>query len=268
MTTVRAAAPPVVWFVKHARRWSRVRGALPALSLALGFAAWEIAGRMELSSALPTFSDVVAAMAVEWTSTAFWGATLTTLSAIAVGLPIAIVSGILVGILMGMFQPVEWLLAPYVSIFLSVPLTALVPVLLLLFGLTKTAVVVAIFLYTFFVVALNTHAGVANVDSQLLEMARSFSASRTLVVRRVVLPSAIGLTLAGVRIAVGRAVKGAVVTEQIIGLLGLGGRVQRLGGAFAVEKLYAVVLFIGLLGLLSMELVRLVERRSEEARAA
>lgn len=239
------------------------RGVLPALSLLVGFALWELAGRAGVSSALPPFSAVLAAVGEEWTSAAFWSAMATTLSAIGVGLPIAIVLGILVGVLMGMFPIVERLVAPYVSMFLSVPLTALVPVLLLVFGLTKTAVIVAIFLYTFFVVALNTHAGVENVDRGLLDMARSFGASRTLVIRRIVLPSARGITLAGVRIAAGRAVKGAIVTEQVIGLLGLGGRVQRLGGAFAVEELYAVVLFIGLLGLGSMELVRLAERSHE-----
>ena len=244
------------------------RSWLPVLSLVVGFVIWEVAGRADISPAVPPFSTVLAAMTEEWTSAVFWSATATTLSAIAIGLPIAIGLGILAGILMGMFRVVEWLMSPYVSMFLSVPLTALVPVLLLLFGLTKTAVVVAIFLYTFFVVALNTHAAVDNVDRSLLDMARSFGAGRILVVRRIVVPAALGITLAGVRIAVGRAVKGAIVTEQIIGLLGLGGRVQRLGGAFAVERLYAVVLFIGLLGLASMELVRLLERSQQHVRTA
>ncbi|MPZ87257.1 MAG: ABC transporter permease subunit [Nitriliruptorales bacterium] len=244
------------------------RGVLPALSLLAGFALWELAGRAGISSALPPFSDVLAAIGEEWTSAAFWSATATTLAAIALGLPIAIGLGIVVGVIMGMLRVVAWLLSPYVAMFLSVPLTALVPVLLLVFGLTRTAVIVAIFVYTFFVVALSTQAGVENVDRGLLDMARSFRARRTLVIRRIVLPSALGITLAGVRIAVGRAVKGAIVTEQIIGLLGLGGRVQRLGGAFAVEELYAVVLFIGLLGLGSMELVRLVERSHGQARVS
>lgn len=251
--------------------WQRVlggRGILPSISLLVGFLAWEILGRAGVSNALPAFSEVLAAMGEEWGSAVFWDAAFTTLSAIAIGLPISIVLGIVMGLAMGMFQRVDWFFSPYVTIFLSVPLTALVPILLLIFGLSKTAVIVAIFLYTFFVVVFNTHAGVANVDRKLLDMARSFNANQRMIVRRVVLPSAMGLTLAGVRIAVGRAVKGAVVTEQIIGLLGLGGRVQRLGGAFAVEKLYAVVLFIGLVGLASMELARLVERRNEETRSA
>ena len=242
------------------------RGLLPAISLTVGFLLWELLGRADISSALPAFSDVLTAIGEEWSTEAFWSATITTLTEIAVGLPIAIVLGLLVGMLMGMFRWVEWLFNPYVSIFLSVPLTALVPIFLLLFGLSKTAVIVAVFVYTFFVVVLNTHAGVTNVDRNLLDMARSFGTKQTLLIRRVVIPSALGLILAGVRIAVGRAVKGAIVTEQIIGLLGLGGRVQRLGGAFAVDKLYAVVLFIGILGLVSMELMRLVERSRENAR--
>jgi ABC-type nitrate/sulfonate/bicarbonate transport system permease component len=79
---------------------------------------------------------------------------------------------------------------------------------------------------------------------------------------RVVLPSALPLTFAGIRIATGRAIRAVIIAEQVIGLIGLGGLVQRLGGAFAVEQLYAVVLFIGLFGLVSMETVSVVERKA------
>jgi NitT/TauT family transport system permease protein len=67
---------------------------------------------------------------------------------------------------------------------------------------------------------------------------------------------------AGIRISTGRAVRAVIIAEQVIGLVGLGGLVQRLGGAFAVEELYAVIIFVGLLGLLSMEIVALAERRA------
>jgi NitT/TauT family transport system permease protein len=67
---------------------------------------------------------------------------------------------------------------------------------------------------------------------------------------------------AGVRIATGRAIRAVIIAEQVIGLIGLGGLVQRLGGAFAVEQLYAVVIFVGLFGLLSMEAVSFVERKA------
>jgi NitT/TauT family transport system permease protein len=67
---------------------------------------------------------------------------------------------------------------------------------------------------------------------------------------------------AGIRISTGRAIRAVIIAEQVIGLVGLGGLVQRLGGAFAVEELYAVVLFVGLFGLLSMEAVSVAERKA------
>jgi ABC-type nitrate/sulfonate/bicarbonate transport system permease component len=67
---------------------------------------------------------------------------------------------------------------------------------------------------------------------------------------------------AGIKIATGRAIRAVIIAEQVIGLIGLGGLVQRLGGAFAVEELYAVVLFVGLFGLVSMETVSVAERRA------
>jgi len=93
-----------------------------------------------------------------------------------------------------------------------------------------------------------------------LKRPTSFGATERQIVRRIVIPAAMPLALAGVRIATGRAIKGVIIAEQVIGLIGLGGMIQRLGGAFAVEELYAVVLFVGLLGLVSMEFVRWGER--------
>jgi ABC-type nitrate/sulfonate/bicarbonate transport system permease component len=93
-------------------------------------------------------------------------------------------------------------------------------------------------------------------------MARSFGAGEAQVMNRVILPSALPLTFAGIRIATGRAIRAVIIAEQVIGLIGLGGLVQRLGGAFAVEQLYAVVLFVGLFGLVSMEAVAIAERKA------
>jgi ABC-type nitrate/sulfonate/bicarbonate transport system permease component len=92
-------------------------------------------------------------------------------------------------------------------------------------------------------------------------MARSFDASRSLLLWKVVLPGAAPLTVAGIRIGAGRAIRGAIVAEQLIGLIGLGGLIQRLGGAFAVADLYAAILFIGVIGVATVYLLGRMESR-------
>ena len=230
------------------------------LGLAVGFVAWETVGRLELSPAFPPLTDVFSACVDVWTSERFLNNLKDSMSSVVIALPPSIVLGVLVGLLVGRSRLAEWSLDVFINVFLSIPLVALIPILVLIFGLGRGSILATILIYTFFGVVVNTSAGVKTADARLIEMATSFGASEQQIVRRIVVPAAMPLALAGVRIATGRAIKGVIIAEQVIGLIGLGGMIQRLGGAFAVEELYAVVLFIGILGLVSMELVRWAER--------
>ena len=246
--------------------WGRRYG-VQAIGLLLGAAIWELAGRARVSPALPPFSSVVAAGLDVWTGERFLEALRSTALAIAIAFPPSVVIGVALGLLMGLFHPVEWALRTYINLSLSLPLIAVIPIVLFIFGLSQTTVIVVIILYVLPVVMVNTYAGVRSTSPDLLEMAASVSASRWLTVRRIVLPSARSLTLAGLRIGVGRAITGAIVAEQILGVMGIGGLVQRLGGAFAVEDLYAVIIFVGAVGVVSLALVNRIEQRYEVPRA-
>jgi NitT/TauT family transport system permease protein len=241
-----------VWFARY-----RVQ----ALGLLLGATAWEIAGRIGVSPALPPISAVVVAGAELWSSERFIDAAQTTATSILIALPPSVIVGVFLALLMGLFRPVEWVFRPYVNALLSLPLVAIIPIILLIFGLSQTTIVVVIILYVVPVVMVNTLSGVRSTDRDLIEMAESFNASRWLRIRRIVIPSARGQTLAGIRIGVGRSISGGIVAEQVVGVLGIGGLVQRLGGAFAVEALYAVIIFIGAVGVVSLALINRVEQR-------
>jgi NitT/TauT family transport system permease protein len=235
---------------------------LSLLGLVVGLAIWEIVGRLELSPAFPPVTAVLDAVVEVWTSPRFLDALRESLISIALALPPSIVFGVGFGLLIGRYKPVQWVFDPLVNTFLSLPLVALIPVLFLIFGLGRGSILATIVIYTFFIIVVNTAVGVRTTDPQAVEMATSFGATERQVMNRIVLPSALPLTFAGIRIATGRAIRAVIIAEQVIGLIGLGGLVQRLGGAFAVEQLYAVVLFIGLFGLMSMEAVSVVERKA------
>jgi NitT/TauT family transport system permease protein len=235
---------------------------LSLLGLLIGLAIWEVVGRLELSPAFPPVSEVLGAVVEVWTSPRFLDALRESLISIALALPPSIVFGVGFGLLIGRYKPVQWVFDPLVNTFLSLPLVALIPVLFLIFGLGRGSILATIVIYTFFIIVVNTAVGVRSTDSQAVEMATSFGATERQIMNRIVLPSALPLTFAGIRIATGRAIRAVIIAEQVIGLIGLGGLVQRLGGAFAVEQLYAVVLFVGLFGLVSMETVSVVERRA------
>lgn len=234
---------------------------LQFVSLLIAAVVWEIAGRAGVSSALPPFTAVAGAAAGVLTDEAFLEGLYSTALSIAIAFPPCVVAGIALGLIMGLIPPAEWILRPYVNLALSLPLVSMIPIILLIFGLSRQTIVAVIVIYVLPVVMVNTYSGVRSTNRELIEMARSFRASRWLTIRRVILPSARGLMLAGLRIGAGRAIRGGIVAEQVVGLVGLGGLVQRLGGAFAVEQLYAVIIFIGVVGMASIAALNRIEER-------
>jgi len=243
------------------KRVVRSPSVLAGFSVALALALWEIAGRKGVSPALPPFSDVVIAFVDLVESDRFQEAAIATAKAVIFTFPVTVVVGVLIGVLMAIVKPIRWALDPWVNLGLSLPLVSVIPVLIFVFGLDSATIVAVIIVYTLPVLIVNTASGVRSVDDELVSMARSFNASRSLLLRKVVLPGAAPLTVAGIRIGAGRAIRGAIVAEQLIGLIGLGGLIQRLGGAFAIADLYAAILFVGIIGVATVYLLGRMENR-------
>lgn len=234
---------------------------LGAVSVAMVIGMWELAGHAGISQALPPFSDVLAAVREIFGSDRFREAVVATFKAILIGFPPAVIIGVLLGTLMALTKPAQWLLEPWVNLGLSLPLVSMVPVIIFVFGLGVSSIIAVVIIYTLPVLIVNTASGVQSVSKDLVDMGRSFNADRSTMFRKVILPGAAPLVLAGIRIGAGRAIKGAIVAEQIVGLIGLGGLIQRLGGAFAVEDLYAVIIFVGVVGVASVVLLGRLEKR-------
>lgn len=240
--------------------------ALPVASVAVFCLLWQVVGAAGISPAVPALTDVVAAMGDVLEDPRFHEAATNTAVSVAVTFVPVVVVGVLIGAAMGSNRWAEWMGAPYLNLALSIPLVSLIPVFLLLFGIGRGTIIAVIIAYSLPAVVVNTQAGIESVDKEQLDLARSVGASRWLTFRRITLPSASALILAGVRVAAGRSIKGSIIAEQVIGLVGLGGLITTYGGAFAVEELYAVILFIGIVGILVVRLLGMTERRLVAAR--
>jgi NitT/TauT family transport system permease protein len=240
--------------------------AVPVASIAVFAGLWQLFGASGVSPAVPALSDVLTAMVEVAQDSRFQDAALATAAAVGITFVPVVVVGVVIGVAMGSNRWAEWAGTPYLSLALSIPLVSLIPVFLLIFGLGRGTIIAVIVAYSLPAVIVNTQAGIESVSKDQLDMARSVGASRLLTFRRITLPSASTLILAGVRVAAGRAIKGAIIAEQVIGLVGLGGLIQLYGGSFAVEQLYAVILFIGIVGILVVRLLGLGERHLVAAR--
>ena len=221
---------------------------------------WEALGRLDVSMFVPPVTTVAAAwwqLVANWTLTR---AAASSLVSLVKGFVPAAVLGVAVGLAMGRFATVRHLLDGWVNALMSAPLSALVPVLIALFGIRDTVVAATVFMFSFFVIVVNTLTGVRSTDPSLVEMARSFGAGELALFGRVYLPSALPAVMLGLRLGVVQAVKGMVVGEMLISLVGLGERLIYYGNTFLIAELYAVIASVLLIALATSQLAQALDR--------
>ena len=222
---------------------------------------WEVAGRTLDSVLIPPLSKIGSAWLRLLASGKLLDNLIMSLGTLAAGFFLALIVGILLGVLMGRFREVEHFFDLYINGLMSAPATAFVPVLILWFGLGVESRIAVVFLFSFFVIVINTLTGVKQVDRTFVEMARSFGAREIDVFFKIILPAAMPAIMAGVRLGMGRAVKGMVTAEMLLTLTGIGALVMQYGSAFATDALFAVILTILMIAMITMKLVQLVDRR-------
>jgi NitT/TauT family transport system permease protein len=223
-------------------------------------AAWEIVGRLDVSMFVPPISRVALAWWRLLGDGTLSHAAASSLLSLAKGFVPAVVLGVVVGLAMGRFATVRYLLDGWVNALMSAPLSALVPVLIALFGIRDTVVAATVFMFSFFVVVVNTLTGVRGADRSLVEMARAFGAREMALFGRIYVPAALPAIMLGIRLGAVQAVKGMVVGEMLISLVGLGERLIYYGNTFLITELYAVIVSVLLLALLASQLVQAADR--------
>jgi NitT/TauT family transport system permease protein len=233
------------------------------LSLAVWFVVWEIVGRAGLSSIVPPFSSVIDAMFTVVPTEKFRAAALISLRSFGLGMGLAVALGIPLGILMARTRTVGRLLGLWVNIFVSAPISALVPLLMAVVGIGETTVVVTVFLFAVFVITLDTQVGIRHADRSLLEMARSFGATRGQLYGKVLLLSALPEILAGLRLGAIRGVKGVVIGQLLVAIIGVGELFELYSNHFLMEEFWALVIVVFLFAFAVSEAIALLERRVE-----
>ena len=232
-----------------------------ALSLLVWFAIWEVVGRTGSVFLIPPFTDVLGAVGDVVTSSRFGEAAIVTLQAFGIGMALALVVGIGVGFLMGRVRVIGELMGMWANIFESSPLTAIVPALMALLGFGLPTMIVTVFLFSVWVIALDTQVGVAHVNPSLLEMGRSFGATRRQVLSKIVLFAAMPEILAGVRLGLIRGVKGVIIGQLLIAIVGIGYQFERYSRSFLMPAVWALLIIVFAFAFAASEAVGFFERR-------
>src|SRR5688500_3533205 len=234
-----------------------------AASLILWAILWEIAGRLDVTLLLPPLSGVLVRMVEIVPTKTFMSALWITAQAFVIGNTIAILVGVPLGILMGRSVIADRIFLPWVNLFLSAPLTALVPVIMVLFGLGQTTIILTVVLFAQWIIVLDARAAVRSISPSLVEMAKSFVATPWQSFKEIYVWAAPPEILAGIRLGVIRAVKGVVIGQLLVSIVGFGALFKLYGSRFLMEHFWAALLVLFAFAFLLAEILAWLERRVE-----
>jgi NitT/TauT family transport system permease protein len=186
---------------------------------------------------------------------------LQSLQVLFYGLGFAVMVGIPLAVVMARFRPVDWALDIPINACYATPTVALVPLLILWFGIHMQAKIIIVFLFAFFPILINTYQGVRECDKTMLEVARSFRSSEWQIWRHVLLPYSLPYIAAGIRLAIGRGLVGMVVAEFFTSISGLGYMITRYAHIFETDKTLVPVILLMFLGVTLTSVLKWIERR-------
>jgi sulfonate transport system permease protein len=229
--------------------------------VALILIVWELVGPM----ISPIFFTYPSQIAIAFYETTVSGELpyflLQSLEVLLYGLGAAIVVGIPLAVLMARVRRLDWALDLPINAMYATPLVALVPILVLWFGIYLKAKIIVVFLFAVFPIIINTYQGVRECDRNMLEVARSFRSTEWAVWSDVLLPFALPYIAAGVRLAIGRGLVGMIIAEFYTTISGLGFMITKYANVFEMNKTFVPVILLMILGVSLTAALKWVERR-------
>jgi taurine transport system permease protein len=233
---------------------------ITSLSLIVVVATWQIFGPRinPLFASYP--SEILRAFWKMMVSGQLPKAFVSSMQPFLAGYLLAAILGIPAGLLLGRFRVLDAAFGIYVIAGYSTPLIALVPLLMIWFGLGFMVKMVIIFLLTFFPICINTWAGVRAVPKSLVEVGTAFCASQTTIMNEIVLPAVLPYIMAGLRLGIGKAVIAMVIAEFLTAISGLGGTIIKAANSFRTAEMLVPIIVIMVLAVVLTHLVSLIER--------
>lgn len=253
------------------RQWWRRKGLTSAVSTAsviVVLAAWQVCASQGVVDEKLTSSPwgVVQAARFLIDNGQLGSDVASSASLFGVGIGLAIAIGALGGVLIGWWRLVAAVFEPWIAILYSMPLIALLPLILVWFGISFSAEVVMVVLISVFPVLVSVITGTRNVDRELVRLARSFCGSELAVIRTVLLPSLVPYFVSGVRLAIGSALVGVVVSEYFLGNSGIGGLIVTAGENLQSGEVFVGITILALSAIVMTGLLRRAERRISQWR--
>ncbi len=257
----RAVHSGAGWGFGLGRALARYPSLTKVLSLGLFFLAWELAGRVPISFAFPTFFETLNAFWTMIVDGSFVSAYASTLQPLVIGIAISGVVGIGLGILLGLSRTAEWLVAPVFIVLQAAPMAALIPLITFVYGIGLAAKTLAVIMLALPVIVLNGYKAVRNANPSLVAMCRSFQGTRAQQIAKVIIPDASPVIFAGLRLGLAAGFIGVILAELLITPTGIGDLITYHRSVANYAEMYASVVSIILVSTLTLAALEAFEVR-------
>jgi NitT/TauT family transport system permease protein len=222
-------------------------------------AAWEYAGRTGLSAAFPSFSETVFAWLALASDGSLAKALAVTLTPLVIGVLLSAFVGVAIGLIMGLSQRAEWLGVPLFIVLQAAPLAAIIPMLILAYGVGLATKVAVVCVMAVPVIVLNSYKAIRHTPGSLIEMGDSFLATRRQLIAKVMLPSASPVIFAGLRLGVAAGFIGAILAELLISPTGIGDLITYYQSVAEYPRMYAAIVTVIVLSVVFLEVLGKIE---------
>jgi NitT/TauT family transport system permease protein len=234
---------------------------LPVITTVLLFVVWELAVRL---FSVPEF--ILPAPTAILAEIPQWGAAVAknawvTLATTVVGFLIALVSGVLLGVIIGYSKLANLTIYPLLIGFNTIPKVALVPLMSLWFGIGAVPAVLTAFLLAFFPIAVNVAIGLATVETEMQDVLVSLGASRLEVFQKVGLPHTMPYLFASLKVAISQAFIGSVIAETVASNGGIGYVILSASSSFNVPLAFLALLSLAIMGVVLYSIFVVLEKR-------
>ena len=240
---------------------SQVSALSGVIGLLVGAAIWQLLAIVWDVTFFPTVTAVVVRLYEMLIDGLLVINLLASLQNLFVGFAIAATVGVGVGMLMGVYPKVEAALDIYVNVFLTAPALIFAPIFFSFFGLSQLSIIALVIMYSMFIIIINTFTAIRSVPRELIEMGVSYNAKSRHLFFKIVLPYAMPFIMAGLRLGVGRAVKGMVNGEMFIAVVGIGAMIMAAGRRFDAESVLAILLLIIIVASVAVKIVQVIDKR-------
>ena len=229
------------------------------ISMAVVLGAWEVLGRQVSQLFMAPPSKILEAGRRMALSGELVGALASSLQTLVIGFITAGIVGILLGLLIGRYRAMDAATDWLVNALYATPLVAVIPLVILWFGLGDAAKLFIVTILAVFPVLINTAAGVRNVPQALIDVSTAFAANERQVFMKIILPASVPYMMTGLRLGIGRAIIGMVVAEFFTAITGLGAVIVKYGNQYDTASMLVPILILMVLGVTLTSLVRRAE---------